>query len=508
VTAPDSATSSRGVASESPVYGEPRKHLLAPYALAALAGLVLHLSFARPLYSPSDRLGAWALLAILLMAVRQLNQRTDRGVPVVALVCAQVYLFYGVPQFSQETMPMMVGIYSPPVDALSGAVWLVVLGEATFLAAYAATCRWMNATNPFDRILPQPNSEWRLTVGVYSGPAFALHALSALRPDYIPISVRMAGLQIFNVHLALVLLLYIGYRLKDGRARAAAWVLVCSMGVVGLLQGMLSNVLFPVLVAALAGWMWSHASRTWLVALVAFATIVINPAKNEFRRLAFGDKDISSLEKVADRLTDWQEGFSAAWEGTSTSVVTPNIQATASRTSDLLSFAHAIDVVPSVIPYNTGSGLSTSAIYWIPRAVWPSKPLSTDLLYNRYAVEFGYTSEEGTRSSTTGASVFTEGYWNFGAPGVVLFLAASGVMLAVLLGHNGIRRDSSAIAATVYLGETMLLLQPVAVALPANVTFAAGIFVSMWTIDWVANPIRLLRERRLESAAPKGTPDR
>ena len=35
----------------------------------------------------------------------------------------------------------MSGYYSPSADVLSWAVWLVVLGEAAFLAGYALTLR-------------------------------------------------------------------------------------------------------------------------------------------------------------------------------------------------------------------------------------------------------------------------------------------------------------------------------------------------------------------------------
>lgn len=459
----------------------------AAYELAGCVGLILHLSLALPIYSWTDRIAGWLLLAFLLMALRDYMRQQVKCLPVFMLVAAQIYLFYGTPQFSQEALWLMSGYYRPPADALSWAVWLAVLGEAAFLAGYALTLRWMSGGNFFDRILPKPGPAWSTAVLVYLVPSLILYGLITLRPDYIPITIRMAVFQFFNVYLALAVLLYLGHLHKDRRSLVAAWGMIAVMALIGFIQGSMGNIVFPVFMGFLAAWLWTRTIRIRWMILIVVATVIINPAKNRFRPRAWGVwgvKDVSSMASVASRLDDWGQSFGDVWSGHYSA--RENLMETASRSSDLISFAQAIHYVPRHIPYNRGDGMGISLFYWVPRIFWPSKLESTDLLYNRYAIEFGYTTLEGTRTSTTGASVFIEGFWNFGVAGVLFFMGGEGILLAVLLGHNGRRGDASILASMAYLGGTMLLVQPLALAIPAAVTFSAGVFVAMWCIERIA----------------------
>jgi hypothetical protein len=459
----------------------------ATYELAGCAGLILHLSLALPIYSWTDRIAGWLLLVFLLVALRDYVRRRVKRLPVFLLVAAQVYLFYGIPQFSQEAMWLqLTGYYSPSAYALSWALWLAVLGEAAFLAGYTLTLRCMRGGSLFDRILPKPRPAWSTAVLVYLVPSLILYVLDAMRPDYIPVTIRMAVLQFFNAYLGLTILLYLGYRHKDRRSLLAAWGMIAVMALIGFIQGMMGNIVFPVFMGFVAAWLWARAIQVrWLV-LIIVATIIVNPVKNRFRILAWGDMDVSSAAKVASRLEDWSQAFVNAWSGGQDDSTRQNIMESANRTSDLIPFAHVIDSVPWSIPYNRGDGMEISFFYWVPRIFWPSKPESTDLLYNRYAVDFGYSTIKGTRTTTVGASVFTEGYWNFGAIGVLFFMGGAGSLLALLLGHNGRRGDASTLAAMAYLGGTMLLLSPLVMAIPGAVTFTAGVFVAMWSIERIA----------------------
>lgn len=457
------------------------------YVATGTLGLFLHLWLAMPIYSWSDRLGAWVLLVVLLIALRDFLKRGVKSLPIFLLVSAQIYLFYGVPQFSQDRMELLTGLYSPTARALSWAVWLVVLGEVLFLAGYGLVLRWMGGRNYFDRFLPVPSRSWKAAVFVYSIPSAILYGLSTLRPDAIPLAIRMATLSFFNLWLALALLLYLGYMGKDRRSLAGAWVIITGMSALGFIQGGMGAIVFPVVMGFIAAWLWARAIRVrWLV-LVLMATVIINPVKNRFRSLAWEDKDVSSVEKVEFRLDSWSQAFTDVWGGAVGDSVQQNVMQTASRASDLLSFAQAIDYVPSQIPFNRGEGMATSFFYWIPRIFWPDKKMSSDLLYNRYAITFGYLSTAGTEKSTTGASVYTEGYWNFGWVGVLLFLTASGLLLGLLFGHNGRTGDASSLVAVAYLGANMLLLQPVTLVFPAAVTYAVGVSVALWGIARAAD---------------------
>lgn len=459
------------------------------YVAAACVGLMAHLVLARPIYSYYDRLAAWVPLAILLYMLFRFIKRGEKGVPVLILVAFQVYIFYSIPQFSQEFMALYSGLYLPTSGAVVGACFLVVLGEAAFILGFQGMRRSQrNRTNIFDRILPRPSPAWGPALIIYSMPALIVYVLANLRPNYIPVSIRFTVFQIFSVYLALVLILYLAFRFRQSRMLKYAIVLMAVMSITGFIQGMMGNIINPILIFFLCSWIWGGKIQKRWVVLAIIAFVVINPIKNRFRVLEWYDTDVSSWQIVERRLESWKEAAVDVWEGQSAG---SNIEESASRTSDILPLARAVDLVPETLPYNHGQGMAIALVYWVPRIIWPSKPSSTDLLYNRYAVEFGYSSVEGTRTSTTGASIYTEGYWNFGWIGVATFLFALGAFLGALFGNNGSTGDVSAIACMTYYAGNMLFLQPLLLTVAAIVTFVVGLWLAMWGLDWLSGATRV-----------------
>ena len=63
---------------------------------------------------------------------------------------------------------------------------------------------------------------------------------------------------------------------------------------------------------------------------------------------------------------------------------------------------------------------------FVPRALWPEKPIISDI--GRDIYELG----TGSRSSSSGAGVFAEAYWAMGWGGVIVYMTIYGVILGVL----------------------------------------------------------------------------
>ena len=152
---------------------------------------------------------------------------------------------------------------------------------------------------------------------------------------------------------------------------------------------------------------------------------------------------------------------------------------TASRASDLLSFTQTIDLVPHVIPYNEGEGMDDAMLFWIPRIIWPSKGSTTDLIYNRYALTFGYLAPEDVGKTAVGISLFAEGYWNYGAYGVFAFLFVAGLILGTLFGNNGKTGQVSTLVCIVYVAPTILVLQALSVTLSSLPSFLIGVTIAL-----------------------------
>jgi hypothetical protein len=77
---------------------------------------------------------------------------------------------------------------------------------------------------------------------------------------------------------------------------------------------------------------------------------------------------------------------------------------------------------------NPGSSLENAYAVFIPRLLWPDKPIITAT-----GTELNILATGNDRSASS-ATIPGEAYWNFGWFGVVLIMAAKGVLLAVLSG--------------------------------------------------------------------------
>ena len=450
------------------------------YYGVAVTGLILHLALALPLYEWYDRLLAWIPLGIFLFLLRQYVRQPYKSIPLLVLVALQVYIFFSLPQFSQEDLSLTGGeIYLPTDRAITMAMLLTIGGELIFVLGYwVATASAAKIPKVFHKISRAPTPNWTRVVKAYSLLAFTVYTTATLTVGYLPVSIRYLMTQLFNVYLGLAILLFIGHSSKNKRLLASAYVLAMCMSFVGLIQGMLTAIVGPLVLLFLARWVWGKQFDVRWVLIGLLAVVFINPVKNQFRLLpSWVNQDVSSFGLAQDRLRDWFLSFEKVWiEGDVDKSV---YMSTASRASDLLSFAQAIDYVPERVSYNEGEGMDSAVLFWIPRIIWPSKGSTTDLIYNRYAVTFGYLDPEDVGITAVGISVFTEGYWNFGAFGVGLFLFASGLLLGMFFGNNGKTEQVSTLICIVYVAPTILVLQALSVTLAALPSFLIGITIAL-----------------------------
>ena len=449
------------------------------YGVAA-TGLVLHLALALPLYQWYDRVLAWIPLVIFLFLLRRYVLQPYKSIPILVLVALQIYVFFSVPQFSQEDLRLIYGeVYAPSMNGVTLAMVLTIGGELVFIFAYQiAAALTRRVSGALYQVSESPNLSWAGVAKIYSVVAFIVYMTAALTVSYFPVSVRYLMTQLFNVYLALAILLYLGHSFSRRRLILIAYLLAIGMAFVGLLQGMLTFIVGPFVMLFLGRWVWGKRFDIRWVVVGVLAILFINPVKNEFRLLpSWLNQDVSSMDLVQDRLSDWSDSFAKVWvEGESDRSV---YMSTASRTSELLSFTQAIDLVPTMIPYNDGEGMDDAMLFWIPRILWPSKGSTTDLIYNRYALTFGYLSPEDVGKTAVGISVFAEGYWNYGVYGVFIFLFASGLILGTLFGNNGREGQVSTLVCICYVAPTILVLQALSVTLSSLPSFLIGITIAL-----------------------------
>jgi len=99
---------------------------------------------------------------------------------------------------------------------------------------------------------------------------------------------------------------------------------------------------------------------------------------------------------------------------------------TASRGLTRLSYTNqATFAVHEYDSLRPGSSFIYVLAVFVPRALWPDKPIITQV-----GKDFN-ASATGNEYSSSSPGLFAEAYWNFGWPGVVLVMAALGAILAV-----------------------------------------------------------------------------
>src|SRR5215831_19268675 len=157
------------------------------YSAVALIGLTFHLEAALSVYTSIQRLFGWIPLVALLYFLWQYANQSFKSFPVLVLVAFQFYLFYGVPQFSQDAVYLIRGPYTPSEEAVTTATVLVASGELLFVAAYLLTARVSRRASVYMyRRLPSPKPRWGSVIVPYTAAGLVVYSLTALRPDYIP----------------------------------------------------------------------------------------------------------------------------------------------------------------------------------------------------------------------------------------------------------------------------------------------------------------------------------
>jgi hypothetical protein len=158
------------------------------------------------------------------------------------------------------------------------------------------------------------------------------------------------------------------------------------------------------------------------------------------------------------------------------------------RLSELNPVMHAIEVVPTRVPYLYGESLIEVLYSPIPRLIWRDKPTMVDRASQRYAVIFGIQTERGAQSTAIGMNLLVEAFWNFGWFGVGLWCFASGLIPGVsqtlFAGrHWALRAVGIAQIACLTISGTAVNTYSV---LFQNIVAR---FIAVWGIFWVAQAL-------------------
>lgn len=445
------------------------------WLFVAVAGLLLHLLAALSIYTWYDRVLGWALLVIFIATVRSYLRNSPDSVPLLPLITFQFYMLYGVAQFSQEGINVFNRWYTPDENVITQAMLIAVMAEVGLLVMFAAGQKLSIRKNlNWSAAFPQLRPEWGRVAIVYGFLGVAVYFVLNTQAGLIPVTIRNIVQTVVNPYLALVLVLFFA---RQNRSRALKWLtlaMVAAMVLAGLVSSQLENIIAPVYLFIICSWIWGGQLRVkWVVAALA-VFIVLSPVKQHYRELVFNQPPVGSLGDLGQRFSLWGEALNMTWSDPFAGENT--IQAAAGRTSNLMQLAQVVDWVPHVVPYNRGAGMGTALLFWVPRAVWSGKPSISDLLNNRYAIAFGYSTSQGVQTSTFGIVQPADGYWDFGLLGAIGYTSFYGLLLGVLFGGACNRGTTATILTVVFSAsflQTLVSLQNVLASL-------FSLFVGAW----------------------------
>jgi len=243
----------------------------------------------------------------------------------------------------------------------------------------------------------------------------AMHAVGAS----IPVSMLRVAEVLFSSDLGIACLgvLYFQKRLsRTYRLLTLFTIFVTAM--LGLASGMTQGALQPVLVFALTRLVVTGRPPLALVGAVIVAVFILQPLKSEYRRMAwFGDKTDSTIKQKIELYATIATNFWLSGRSNNISVSETVKTSANDRMSYLLSTQQYVDLTPREIPYKHGESIAYLFYGWIPRAVWPNKPIA-QIADRDYPVEYGIQHPNTVSTTRLGLGQVAEGYVNFGLFGL------------------------------------------------------------------------------------------
>ena len=399
------------------------------YAGAVLGSAVLFQGWQMEAVPPVIYLLGMAVLALCLLPITIWQAGRREGAPMFELLCLACALAYSVPVFLHENFIRNYNTYTAiSWEALQRALAITIMGIAAMMAGYYLVLRSPMAQGLHRADLPMNPRRLTLLFFVVFGVGGGLRVFERLTVGSSSgLANALSSLLTFVLGAGIALMAFRVFQPEGGSRHGSKPILygvVGALALTGIGTGMLEDGFVPLIV--LMGARWSANRRVpivWLL-LGAAAIIVLNSAKGEYRsEVWYVDKSASIPERMA------------LWADKSTVVVNsmtyPNglndaIVRTVHRFDLIHIFAHVVELTPGEIPHYGGASYGYLLYGWIPRAIWPDKPIAQDANV-LFAMDYGLIIEAQRDSTRMGLGFLTEAYANYGVLGVlgVMFLIGS-----------------------------------------------------------------------------------
>lgn len=431
-------------ASVSPTVTPASAHaVLSVLGLTCLAAtLAAALTFALVQLSPEARSGAvlllvWLLLTTCLFPGLRWLLGTRRTVPIFEGICLSYAAQYAVPALLLPNE--FVTIYGTDIFSesdLASALLIVLLGLLAMVATHGLLLgsRLARRIPSVDLGLDQRALGVYLPCAIVGGAVLTAAETVGVGPAGDSGFAALFRLLANQLAVAVAILAYL---VLGGRAKQPGYaVLLGVAAVVSVLVGMATSMLesvftIPIIIAIIGLQQRKRFVGVLAVAIISVYLLLLQPLKFEYRaRLAVA----RTAPSLVERLGLWSDVAQAHFERSSGDQSPDTLLTTSRGSLTRLDFihilAHVQALTPSVIRHYGGSTYSYFVVGWIPRLVWPDKPIAHEANIEMI-LSYGLIMESELQTTMMSLGTVAEAYANFGQVGIVAFLALQGVVLAL-----------------------------------------------------------------------------
>lgn len=402
------------------------------YALSiALYALVFSLWQADSVPAPVHALGV-LIAAMCLFPLALWTARGSREIPAFELICIAYLLAFSSPLYFQKNqMVIMDQMDRFTWEETYRTLFLVATGVASLLIGYYTVFFNRISFRSFQLDLPLHPRKRLLFLKIALVIGFGLIVLRGIGVDLSSGSLNaLVALLQNQAYVAIVLLAYRVFNKQEGKGwQFTLYAATTLAALFGLASGMLENALVPMLLLVVVLWNVKRRVPVALFVMGLVVFVVLNSVKMSYRSQTW---QANTHAGVVERLNLWldlaQNSTSGSQDGGGAE---ETFRHSMSRFDLLHQFVRVQRLTPSVIPFYGGQTYDYLLYGWIPRFLWPDKPVAQQSIISA-SVDYGFLTKEQTATTAIGVGHLPEAYINFGLTGIIIIMMIQGAFFALV----------------------------------------------------------------------------
>jgi hypothetical protein len=399
---------------------------------------------------------ALLLLSVCLYPSARYLARRDSSLPTMPIFCLAYALQFAFPIFTQDDTVLLMA--AEVAHLAESDVAIALLMAIAGISSLQLGFYWLQQSR-YRHIIPVAhlplNKSKALAYCVLVGIFLPLlFTFKGIIPEEFqqPLSAILRVLQ--NQVLVVIAILGWLYYERKGSRLFGLWLygllLLASMR--GISSGSLEEAVVPVGVFFVVKWLYTGRVPVVPILASAFLIIFLSPVKADYRQRAwFGEEEELVEQSSLTKGRLWIEQATEYWGDTfaGNRDLTDATSSATGRADFIHQVAYIHSMTPSVIPFQYGKTYSFFLVSFVPRLLWPDKPLAGSA-NGFYAVTYGVNTEEGAKTTTFGVSILGEAFMNFGWIGVFLIMLLQGIFIGTMQ-HSFGGKDSGPGGQAVFL---------------------------------------------------------